>query len=45
MSGGMDGWFRLRVGELSRNPASDGYRNDEVLYVDAIGPRGDIYNA
>lgn len=43
MAGGMAGWSRLRVG---------GYRAilqvmvmtvDEVLYVDAIGPRGDMY--
>jgi mRNA-degrading endonuclease RelE of RelBE toxin-antitoxin system len=44
MSGGMAGWFRLRVGSYRVILQVTVIEIDEVLYVDAIGPRGDIYN-
>jgi mRNA-degrading endonuclease RelE of RelBE toxin-antitoxin system len=44
MSGGMAGWFRLRVGSYRAILQVTVMESDEVLYVDAIGPRGDIYN-
>jgi mRNA interferase RelE/StbE len=44
MSGDMDGWFRLRVGSYRAILHVSVMENDEVLHVDAIGPRGDIYN-
>ena len=44
MSGGMDGWLRLRVGSYRAILQVTVIEIDEVLYVDAIGPRGDIYN-
>jgi mRNA interferase RelE/StbE len=44
MSGIMDGWFRLRVGSYRAILQVTLMEIDEVLYVDAIGPRGDIYN-
>jgi mRNA interferase RelE/StbE len=44
MSGGMTGWFRLRVGSYRAILLVTVMERDEVLYVDAIGPRGDIYN-
>ncbi len=40
----MDGWFRLRVGSYRAILHVSVMENDEVLHVDAIGPRGDIYN-
>ncbi len=43
MSGGMAGWFRLRVGSYRAILQVTVMESDEVLYVDAIGPRGDIY--
>jgi mRNA-degrading endonuclease RelE of RelBE toxin-antitoxin system len=44
MSGGMAGWFRLRVGSYRVILQVTVMEIDEVLYVDANGPRGDIYN-
>lgn len=44
MSGGMGGWFRLRVGSYRAILQVTVMEIDEVLYVDAIGPRGDIYH-
>jgi mRNA interferase RelE/StbE len=44
MIGTMDGWFRLRVGSYHAILQVTLMEIDEVLYVDAIGPRGDIYN-
>ena len=43
MSGAMAGWFRLRVGGYRAILQVTVKEIDEVLYVDAIGPRGDIY--
>jgi mRNA-degrading endonuclease RelE of RelBE toxin-antitoxin system len=43
MRGGMAGWFRLRVGSYRAILQVTVMEIDEVLYVDAIGPRGDIY--
>ena len=39
----MAGWFRLRV-RLRAILQVTVMEIDEVLYVDAIGPRGDVYN-
>ena len=44
MSGGMDGWLRLRVGSYRAILQVTVMEIDEVLYVDAIGPRGGIYH-
>ena len=43
MSGDMAGWLRLRVGSYRAILQVTIIQIDEVLYVDAIGPRGDIY--
>lgn len=43
MSGAMAGWSRLRVGDYRAVLQVTIIQLDEVLYVDAIGPRGDIY--
>jgi mRNA-degrading endonuclease RelE of RelBE toxin-antitoxin system len=44
MSGQMAGWSRLRVGSYRAILQVTVIEIDEVLYVDALGPRGDIYN-
>nr|WP_319800702.1 hypothetical protein [Luteolibacter rhizosphaerae] len=41
MSGNLTGWSRLRVG--SYRAILTVIEIDNVLYVDALGPRGDIY--
>ncbi len=43
MSGSMAGWSRLRIGTYRAILQITVTEVDEVLYVDAIGPRGDIY--
>lgn len=43
MGGEMAGYFRLRVGSYRAILQVAVFEIDEVLYVDAIGPRGDIY--
>ena len=43
MSGEMAGWSRLRVGSYRTILQVTVIEIDEVLYVGAIGPRGDIY--
>jgi len=43
MSGEMAGWSRLRVGSYRAILHVTVFEIDEVLYVGAIGPRGDIY--
>jgi mRNA-degrading endonuclease RelE of RelBE toxin-antitoxin system len=43
MSGGMAGWSRLRIGSYRAIMQVTVIEAGEVLYVDAIGPRGDIY--
>jgi mRNA-degrading endonuclease RelE of RelBE toxin-antitoxin system len=43
MSGEMAGWSRLRVGSYRAVLQVTVFEIDELLYVDAIGPRGDIY--
>ena len=43
MSGGMTGWFRLRIGSYRAILQVTITEAGELLYVDAIGPRGDIY--
>jgi hypothetical protein len=43
MSGAVTGWSRLRVGSYRAILQVTVIEIDEVLYVDAIGPRGDIY--
>jgi mRNA-degrading endonuclease RelE of RelBE toxin-antitoxin system len=43
MSGGMAGWSRLRIGSYRAILQVTVIEVGEVLYVDAIGPRGDIY--
>ncbi|MBX3740677.1 MAG: hypothetical protein KF712_06790 [Akkermansiaceae bacterium] len=43
MKGDMAGWSRLRVGSYRAILQVTIIEIDEVLYVDAIGPRGDIY--
>ncbi len=43
MSGNMTGWSRLRIGSYRAILHITVIEVDEVLYVDAIGPRGDIY--
>ncbi|MCP5533689.1 MAG: type II toxin-antitoxin system RelE/ParE family toxin [Akkermansiaceae bacterium] len=43
MAGAMAGWSRLRVGSYRAILQVTIVEIDEVLYVDAIGPRGDIY--
>ena len=43
MAGDMAGWPRLRVGGYRAILQVTVIKIDEVLYVDAIGPRGDIY--
>jgi len=45
MSGGMLGWSRLRVGSYRAILQVTVSETEEVLYVDAIGPRGGIYNS
>lgn len=40
----MAGWSRLRVGSYRAILQVAVIEIDEVLYVGAIGPRGDIYN-
>ena len=43
MAGNMAGWSRLRIGSYRAILQITVIEVDEVLYVDAIGPRGDIY--
>ena len=43
MGGNMTGWSRLRIGSDRAILQITIIEIDEVLYVDAIGPRGDIY--
>lgn len=43
MSGGMAGWSRLLIGSHRAIMQVTVIETGEVLYVDAIGPRGDIY--
>lgn len=43
MGGDLAGWSRLRVGSYRAILQVTVIEIDEVLYVDAIGPRGDIY--
>jgi mRNA-degrading endonuclease RelE of RelBE toxin-antitoxin system len=43
MSGSMAGWSRLRVGGYRAILQVTIVEVGEVLFVDAIGPRGDIY--
>jgi len=43
MSGNMAGWSRLRIGSYRAILQVTLIEVNEVLYVDAIGPRGDIY--
>jgi mRNA interferase RelE/StbE len=43
MAGDMAGWARLRVGGYRAILQVTVIKIDKVLYVDAIGPRGDIY--
>lgn len=43
MSGNMTGWTRLRVGGYRAILQVTIIKVDEVIYVDAIGPRGDVY--
>jgi mRNA-degrading endonuclease RelE of RelBE toxin-antitoxin system len=43
MSGGMAGWSRLRIGSYRAILQVTVGEAGETLYVDAIGPRGDIY--
>lgn len=43
MEGNMSGWSRLRVGSYRAILQVTIREVDEVLYVDSIGPRGDIY--
>lgn len=43
MGGNMAGWSRLRIGSYRAILQITIIKVDEVLYVDAIGPRGDIY--
>lgn len=43
MSGGMAGWSRLRIGSYRAILQVTVIESGEVLYVDAIGSRGDIY--
>jgi mRNA-degrading endonuclease RelE of RelBE toxin-antitoxin system len=43
MSGDMAGWLRLLVGSYRAILQVTITQIDEVVYVDAIGPRGDIY--
>lgn len=43
MGGSMTGWSRLRVGSYRAILRVTVVEIDEVVYVDAIGPRGDIY--
>lgn len=39
----MAGWSRLRVGSYRAILQVTVIEIDKVLYVDAVGPRGDIY--
>jgi mRNA-degrading endonuclease RelE of RelBE toxin-antitoxin system len=43
MGGNMAGWSRLRIGSYRAILHITIIKVDELLYVDAIGPRGDIY--
>jgi len=43
MGGNMAGWTRLRIGSYRAILQVTVIEINEVLYVDAIGPRGDIY--
>lgn len=43
MSGGLAGWYRLRVGVYRSTLQLRIVENDELLYVDYIGPRGGAY--
>ena len=43
MSGSMAGWSRLRIGNYRAILQVTIIEVGEVLFVDAIGPRGDIY--
>ena len=45
IGGDMAGWSRLRVGSYRAILQVTLIETAEVLYVDAIGPRGDIYKA
>ncbi len=42
MGGNMAGWSRLRIGSYRAILQITIIEVDEVLYVDAIGPRGDL---
>lgn len=41
----MTGWTRLRVGGYRAILQVTIIQVDEVIYVDSIGPRGDVYKA
>lgn len=43
MTGSMSDWSRLRVGVYRAILQLTVIEIDEILYVDAIGPRGEIY--
>ncbi len=43
MSGGLAGWYRLRVGVYRSILQLRIVKDDEVIYVDYIGPRGEAY--
>jgi mRNA-degrading endonuclease RelE of RelBE toxin-antitoxin system len=45
MAGNMAGWSRLRIGSYRAILQVTLMEVNEVLYVDAIGPRGDIYKS
>ena len=45
MAGNMAGWSRLRIGSYREILQVTLMEVNEVLYVDAIGPRGDIYKS
>lgn len=45
MTGTMSNWSRLRVGNYRAIVQLTIIEIDEVLYVDAVGPRGDIYKS
>jgi mRNA-degrading endonuclease RelE of RelBE toxin-antitoxin system len=45
MQGNPQGWFRLRVGRYRALLQPKDTPQDQILYVDYIGPRGDAYRA
>jgi mRNA-degrading endonuclease RelE of RelBE toxin-antitoxin system len=45
MQGNPQGWFRLRVGGYRALLQPRDLPQDQILYVDYIGPRGDAYRA